>query len=103
MWEELRHSVINIKYGISSNGWDSNFVLTGTCRSPWKDLTHGYNSFIMNCHFVVGNGERIMLWEDTWLGDSPLNLSFHRSTIRLVVGTRTLLALWTCPMVGVKN
>lgn len=52
--------------------------LRGSSCSPWKDISHGYSSFLQCCNFVVGNGESVRFWEDSWLEDRSLNVMYPR-------------------------
>ena len=48
-------------------------VETQPTDSPfWKGLMRVKDDFFSRGSFVVGNGETIRFWEDTWLGTSPL-------------------------------
>ena len=38
-------SIIRSKYGIHENGWDSNVVIRGSLRNPWKAISKGIKSF----------------------------------------------------------
>ncbi|GMP70607.1 hypothetical protein CsSME_00029396 [Camellia sinensis var. sinensis] len=73
--ESLWCSVIKSKYGVQSNGRDSNVVNRGNCCSPWKFISHLYPLVSNFFSFRVGNRENIRFWKDVWLGD----ISFARS------------------------
>jgi hypothetical protein len=38
----------------------------------WKGLTKQKETFFKYGSFIVGDGEGVRLWEDTWLGAEPL-------------------------------
>ncbi|XP_028056784.1 uncharacterized protein LOC114260796 [Camellia sinensis] len=55
--ESLWCSVIKSKYGVQSNGRDSNVVNRGNCRSPWKSISRLYPLVSNFLSFKVGNGK----------------------------------------------
>lgn len=48
----------------------------GLSRSPWKEISQGLNTFSACCNFVMGNGERVRLWEDSWVEEIVFSHSF---------------------------
>ena len=66
------------KYGLHPNGWDVNIDVKATLRSPWKSIAKGWDKFVENTKLLVGKGDRIRFWEDSWVGNSPLKESFPR-------------------------
>jgi len=74
----LWHKVIKSKYSIDSNGWDTKQPVNVSCRNPWRLISKGYQSFLHCCRFMVGNGEKIRFWEDTWLKEGKLKTLFPR-------------------------
>jgi hypothetical protein len=38
----------------------------------WKGIMKVKDDFFQGGSFVVGDGMKTRLWEDTWLGDTPL-------------------------------
>ncbi|CAL9004181.1 unnamed protein product, partial [Prunus brigantina] len=74
----LWHRIIKSKYGIDSNGWDTNQMVKVSCRNPWREISKGYNYFLQCCRFSVGNGEKIRFWEDLWLKEGILKDLFPR-------------------------
>ena len=72
----LWYKVIKSKYGISSNHWDSNGVVKGTFRNPWKAISSLYTDFHQLVSFKVGKGNKVRFWEDRWAGEDTLEISF---------------------------
>ena len=60
------HRAIMSIYGTHCNGWDSNILVRWSHKCPWKAITQVFHEFASHTRFVVGNGERIQLWEDLW-------------------------------------
>jgi len=50
-------SIIRSKYGIHENGWDSNVVIRGSLRNPWKAISKRIESFKTFIRPKVGIGE----------------------------------------------
>lgn len=55
MW----YSVIAMKYGLSSNGWDSKPARRVSITCPWKNISRILPSFITHARFDVGKGNKI--------------------------------------------
>jgi len=54
---------------------------TKPVRSPygvslWKSIRNLWPKVIKKSRFKVGNGMKISLWDDNWLGQGPLKLLF---------------------------
>ena len=62
----LWHQVILSIYGTHSNGWDFNTTVRWSHRCPWKTIAQVFQDFSKYTRFVVGDGERILFWEDLW-------------------------------------
>ena len=69
---ELWHEVIASIYGTHPNEWEANMVVRWSHKCPWKAIAQNFHLFIHHTCLVVGNGEKIKLWEELWLGDQPL-------------------------------
>ena len=67
----LWHKVILSIYRSHSNGWDANTIVRWSHHCPWKAIAQVFQDFSKYTRFVVGDGERIRLWEDFWWGDQP--------------------------------
>ena len=65
---------------MDANGWDANLAIWGSIRSPWKDISSGYDLFLNGCVFEVGDGTRIRIrfWEDDWNRGGVLKEVFPR-------------------------
>lgn len=74
----LWHKVIKSRYDVSANGWDANYALRCSSRSPWKDISSGYEMFLNGCVFEVGGGTRVKFWEDDWNRCGVLSEVFPR-------------------------
>ncbi|XP_020414780.1 uncharacterized protein LOC18783731 [Prunus persica] len=74
----LWHKVIRSIYGMDTNEWDAKPVIRGSCRSPWRDISSGYNLFLQGYVFVVGCGVRVRFWEDNWSRGGVLKEVFPR-------------------------
>jgi hypothetical protein len=102
-WDSLWHRVIRSKYGYQENGWDSNLVVRGLSRSPWKDISAGLSEFSKCSQFIVGDGKRVKFWEDIWVGDRSFSDAFptiyrlsrlHNSSIHSLAIPNTILVSW---------
>ncbi|RVW51176.1 Tetratricopeptide repeat protein SKI3 [Vitis vinifera] len=72
----LWHKVIASIYGTHPNGWDANMVVRWSHRCPWKTIAQVFQVFSPFVRLVVGNGERILFWEDLWWGNQTLCSQF---------------------------
>ncbi|RVW48586.1 Callose synthase 9 [Vitis vinifera] len=45
-------------------------------RCPWKTIAQVFQEFSKFTRFVVGDEERIRVWEDLWWGDQPLGSQY---------------------------
>ena len=82
--------VSNELYGSHSNGWDANIVVRWSHRCPWKGIAQVFQDFSKFTRFMVGDGERIRLWEDLWWGDQPLGVRYPR-LLRVVMDKNILI------------
>ena len=69
-------SIIESKYGLQNNGWNSNKVGRGSFCNPWKAISNGLDFFNTLIQYKVGRGDRTRVWEDTWLGTQTLESFF---------------------------
>ena len=76
--DSLWHYVIASKYGMHHNGWDANVNFNASLRFPWKSISKGWDSFVVNTKWVVGKSDKIQFWEDSWVARCPLKESFPR-------------------------
>nr|CAN66499.1 hypothetical protein VITISV_010636 [Vitis vinifera] len=87
----LWHQVILSIYGSHSNGWDANTLVRWSHRCPWKAIAQVFQEFSLFTRSVVGNRERIRLWEDLWWGDQPLGTQYPR-LFRVVLDKNILIS-----------
>jgi hypothetical protein len=52
---------------VKPNDFDSSF---------WKGILRAKDDFFGRGHFKISNGLETRFWEDTWLGDAPLNICY---------------------------
>ena len=72
----LWNQVIRGKYGKGRGGWHSRDVRKGYGVGLWKAIRKLGHIVSSRLSFVVGNGQRVSFWKDTWCGDTPLCTSF---------------------------
>ena len=66
------------------NRWDSGLASRSMYRSPWKFISSLYEEFWELVRFKVGNGRRIMFWDDVWWEDEAFPNRFanlHRLSL----------------------
>ena len=69
-YEHLWVQVLKKKYIIfSSNGQQ---IMTSNCSITWKVLRSTNNILSAGIKWIVGNGNKINFWSDTWLNSGPL-------------------------------
>lgn len=72
----LWRKIIAAIYGEDTHGWSTLPSGESSRGRPWMDIQHT-NSFFANLvYFKVSKGENVKFWEDTWLDDSPLSITF---------------------------
>ena len=76
----LWHQVILSIYGSHSNDWDVNNIIRCSHRCPWKAIAQVFQEFSEFTRFVVGDGDRIRLWEDLWWGGSTFGGPISKTT-----------------------
>lgn len=65
------HSIISVKYGCHSNGWDANLSSISSMSLTWKNIISLFHRITPHLRFVVGNGSSIHFWEDMCLFQIP--------------------------------
>ena len=70
--QSLWHKVIKSKFGIHPNHWDSKVAERETFISPWKAISSLYGKFHQMVSFKIGNGNKMMFWEDRWADENTL-------------------------------
>ena len=72
----LWNQVISGKYEEEKGGWCSWDVREGYGVGLWKAIRKFGHLVNSRFSFVMGNGQRVSFWKDTWCGDTPLCVSF---------------------------
>ena len=85
------HQVILSIYGTHSNGWDANILVRWSHCCSWKTIAQVFQDFSKYTRFVVGDGEKILFWEDLWWGDQPLRSQYPR-LFRVVTDKNILIS-----------
>ena len=67
----LWNQVIRGKYEEENGGWCSRDVREGYGVGLWKTIRKFGHLVNSRFSFVVGNGQRVSFWKDTWCGDTP--------------------------------
>nr|XP_009762743.1 PREDICTED: uncharacterized protein LOC104214732 [Nicotiana sylvestris] len=67
LWTE----VVTEKYGMEEK-WTTKSVRTPYGVGVWKSIRNLWPKLINKSKFKVGNGRKISLWDDNWLGQRPL-------------------------------
>lgn len=73
--DDMCCAILKAKYLTSSEMANSR---KGLGSQFWKGVQKVRDKFYLGMPFLVGNGEKIRFWIDTWLGDIPLKLRFPR-------------------------
>uniref|UniRef100_A0A2N9IA56 Sec23/Sec24 trunk domain-containing protein n=1 Tax=Fagus sylvatica TaxID=28930 RepID=A0A2N9IA56_FAGSY len=68
--------VVDAKYGSLWGGWCSTIGRGPYGVSLWKAIRNEWDKFSLHCSFVVGDGRKVMFWQDLWCGDMPLKEAF---------------------------
>ena len=65
-----------VKYGSLEGGWTSK-IPSGTYGvGLWKFIRSGWDKFSQMLKFEVGDGTRILFWDDVWCTDNPLKVAY---------------------------
>ena len=72
----LWNQVIMGKFGEERGGWCSRDVREEYGVGLWKAIRKFGHLVSSKLSFVVGNGQKMSFWKDTWCGDAPLCVSF---------------------------
>lgn len=54
------------KYGSSPGGWETNGVTTSYGLSVWRGILRVMDKLLNHIRCKIGNGDRVLFWEDTW-------------------------------------
>jgi len=78
LWREVLES----KYGSWRNL--NEIVIPKSASRWWKDIhkvcgSSTQGAWFENCkNWVIGKGDKVLFWEDLWVGDAPLSSRFYR-------------------------
>lgn len=67
----LWRQVIVAKYRVMRDGWIVNGAPRGG-SSLWKGIASVYDLFTVQVRYRVGLGDKILFWQDLWVGDNTL-------------------------------
>ena len=60
--------MIAVKYGVEKLGWWSEKSHHAHGVGCWKSILGGLDTFKILVRFQVGNGSRVLFWQDVWCG-----------------------------------
>jgi hypothetical protein len=63
---------VEVKYDMIRSGWCSKEVGGPYGVGVWKCIRRGWDNFKQHVWFEVGNGSRVLFWQDVWCGELPL-------------------------------
>jgi hypothetical protein len=70
--EALWRRVIDVKYGSMWGGWCTNVGRGSYGVSLWKTIRKEWDALSQYLSFVVGDGSKVLFWQDHWCGEMPL-------------------------------
>ena len=70
--EALWHRVIKAKYALLQNNWDPAGFGDSTYRNLWRSIQVAAEQFYQRTKWVVGRGNYVRFWEDSWCSTIPL-------------------------------
>lgn len=71
LWKE----VIRAKYDMENN-WMTKMVTTLYGCGIWRCIRNLWPMLLSRISFQVGNGRKVLFWEDKWIAQRPLKLLF---------------------------
>jgi hypothetical protein len=72
----LWRRVIVAKYGLDRGGWSSLKPRGTHGCGLWKGIMLGRDLFFQHIEMILGQGNRILFWHDSWCGMTPLKSLF---------------------------
>ena len=72
MWKK----VITLKYQSEEGGWFTKEPRGSFGVGFWKDINNATRKLKRDCYFVIGDGSRVKLWDDSWCGERPSRVMF---------------------------
>ena len=67
-----------MKYGTEAGGWFTEGIRGSHGVSIWKEIHKEVAQIKLNSSLVVGKGDRVRFWEDSWCNEIPLCDLFPR-------------------------
>ena len=61
-----------MKYGEGKGRWSTKVCRRAHRCGLWRSISEGWVSFFKHLSFVVGDGSRILFWNDKWIEDNSL-------------------------------
>ncbi|KAG2693789.1 hypothetical protein I3760_08G112200 [Carya illinoinensis] len=83
--------VIVRKYGSNWGGWCTKESRGTYGVSLWKFIRKGWDNFVKQVNFVVGDGSRVQFWFDVWCGETALFRAFL-AVFRLAVNQQASIS-----------
>ena len=74
--ETLWRRVVDVKYGSMRGGWCTNVVRGSYGVSLWKNIHKEWDSLSQYLPFMVGDGSKVLFWQDQWCGEVPLMTAY---------------------------
>ncbi|MDV3188705.1 MAG: hypothetical protein Q8834_02660, partial [Candidatus Phytoplasma australasiaticum] len=90
LWEE----VAKAKYEMESN-WMTKMVSTPYGCGLWRSVRNLWPLILFRIRFKVGNGMKVLFWEDIWIAQRPLKQIFPELFSLSLQPRATIFDLWT--------
>ena len=74
--EALWRRVVDVKYGSMWGGCCSNVGRGSYGVSLWKTIRKEWDSLSQYLSFMVGDGSKVLFWQDHWCGEMPLMTAY---------------------------
>ena len=72
----LWRKVISLKFGEERGEWCSCKGKSSFGIGAWKEIRKGWETFLPNTIFSLGDGRRVHFWKDIWCMEEPLSIIF---------------------------
>lgn len=63
--------------------------------SNWRVIRNQWEEFAVNIGFIIGNGRKVLFWDDNWLGHGPLRDNFPDLHSLAVEPESTIQEVWS--------
>lgn len=90
LWKD----VIYAKYEMENN-WMTKLVTTPYGCGIWRTIRNLWPILFSRISFTVGNGRKVLFWEDKWINQRPLKLLFPEFYALSRLPKATVEELWT--------